>query len=278
MLLIFRNLSCVVLASVAAAPIAAVTAEAQDFVSHRAAYVVTSLDRGRGGGDGGPIGSYAFEIRANCDGGYTVHQRMKLEFQNGRNSLVSEQQSSMTESSDGKRFSFEHRGTANGKATSQFKGDATFDGGGGAGQARFSEPAGQTVALPAETLFPVAIARATVRRALAGENGFEAAFFFGDKVKPPQAVNVLIGKVPRRLADLPTPDGAGALVAGQERIYFRGGFFDVSDGKVAGDPAYEMSSVTLANGIELYGTNEQADVAIEYKLTRLESLSKAECK
>ena len=277
MFLNVRNLACVVLASLAAAPIAVATAEAQDFAAHRAAYVVTSLDRGRGGGNGETIGSYAFELRANCDGGYTIHQRMKLEFQGGRTSLVSEQQSSMTESSDGKRFSFDHRTTANGKVTSQFKGDAALDGG-GAGQARFSEPEGQTVALPAETLFPVAIARATVRRALAGENGFEAPFFFGDKVKPPQAANILIGKVPKRLADLPTPDGAAALVAGQERIYFRGGFFDVSDGKVAGDPAYEMSSVTLANGIELYGTNEQADVAIEYKLTRLEPLPKPECK
>jgi hypothetical protein len=276
-MLTFRALSCTMLASLAVATIAAPMAGAQDFASHRAAYVVGSLDRAGGAGNGRTTGSYAFEIRANCDGGFVVHQRMKLEFEGGRAPLVSEQQSSMTESGDGKRFTFDHRATTNGKLSSQFKGDATL-GGSSPGQARFNEPAGQSVALSAETLFPVAIARATVRRALAGENGFEAPFFFGDKVKPPQAVNVLIGKVPKRLADLPIPDGAATLVAGQERIYFRGGFFDVTDGKVAADPAYEMSSVTLANGIELYGTNEQPDVAIEYKLTRLESLPKPECK
>ena len=268
-----RDLFCLLLVSLG--PIATAAASAQDFAAHRAAYTVTSLDRGRSNGN--TVGSYAFELRDNCSGGYTVHQRLKLEFQGGRVSMVSEQQSSMTESRDGKRFGFEHQASANGKVTSQFKGEATLQDG-GAGQARYSEPEGQVVALPAGTLFPVAMARAAVRRALAGENGFEAPFFFGDKVKPPQAANVLIGKIPKRLADLPVPENAGALVTGQERIYFRAGFFDVSDGKVAGDPAYEMSSITLANGIELYGTNEQADVAIEYKLTRLEPLPKPECK
>ena len=109
------------------------------------------------------------------------------------------------------------------------------------------------MALPAETLFPVAIARATLRHAKAGDGGFDALFFFGEKVKPPQAVNILIGKVPKRLADLAIPDGAGALVAGHERIYFRGGFFDAA-AKGQGEPAFEMSSLTLDNGIELYGT------------------------
>jgi hypothetical protein len=254
---------------------------AQDFASHRAAYVITTLDRGGGGGGGSTVGNYAFELRENCDG-YAIHQRMRLELQGGRTPIVSEQQSLMTESRDGRRFRFDHRATANGKVTSQFKGDAQLEVGpgtaSGAGQARFGEPEGQTVALPGETLFPIAIARVTVRRALAGEGGFEAPFFFGDKVKPPQSANVLIGKVPKRLAELPTPDGAGALVNGHQRIYFRAGFFDMSSGRVAGDPAYEMSSVTLANGVELYGTNEQADVAIEYRLTRLEPLAKQECK
>jgi hypothetical protein len=81
--------------------------------------------------------------------------------------------------------------------------------------------------------------------------------------------------VPRRLADFALPENAGALGKG-ERIYFRGGFFDAGN-KAAGEPTYEMSSITLDNGVELWGTNEQTDTAIEYRLTRLEPLPKPTC-
>ena len=61
--------------------------------------------------------------------------------------------------------------------------------------------------------------------------------------------------------------------------YYRAGFFDAqADGKGQGEPAYEMSSVTLDNGVELYGTHEESDGGIEYRITRLEPLPKPECK
>src|SRR5262249_43322438 len=143
----------------------------------------------------------------------------------------------------------------------------------GSGEARFTEPGGQTVALPNRTMFPVAISRETIRQAKAGETGFDALFFFGDKVKPPQSVNVVIGKVPKRLSDVKIPDGAETLVDGRGRIYYRAGFFDEpTKGQTQGEPAFEMSSVMLDNGIELYGTHEQGDGGIEYRITRLEAL------
>ena len=258
----------------ALATLAVTPAVAQDLAPHRAVYTVSPMERGKASRSGS-IGTYGYELRATCEG-YTVNQRMRIEIEGegGRTPIVSEQQSQMTESRDGTKFHFEHRSTANGKQTSLFKGDALLDG--SIGQARFGEPEGQTVALPAETLFPVAISRATLRHAKAGDGGFDGLFFFGDKVKPPQAANILIGKVPKRLADIAIPEGAGALVEGRERIYFRAGFFDAA-AKGQGEPAFEMSSITLDNGVELYGTNEQADTAIEYRLTRLEALPKPSC-
>ena len=135
--------------------------------------------------------------------------------------VVSEQQSQMTESRDGKKLHFEHRSTTDGRQTSLLKGDALL-GDDGSGQARFTDPEGQTVALPAGTLFPVAIARETIRQAKAGEGGFDALFFYGEKVKPPQSVNMVIGKVPKRLADVKIPEGAEQLADGRSRIYYRG--------------------------------------------------------
>lgn len=265
-----RNIASVVLALTAAT--AATAAVAQDFVPHRAVYTVTTLERGKP--DGGSPGTYAYEIKLTCDG-YIINQRLKLELAGARAPVVSEQQSQMTESRDGRKLTFDHRSTANAKQTGLFKGEGLL-GDDGSGQARFSEPEGQTVALPVGTLFPVAMARAAIRHAKANEAGFDGLFFFGDKVKPPQSVNVVIGRVPKRLADLKIPEGAEALADGRTRIYYRAGFFDAQT-KGQGEPAFEMSSVTLDNGIELFGTNEQGESGIEYRITRLEALPKPSC-
>jgi hypothetical protein len=261
--------------SLAAALVTFGPAMAQDFVPHRAVYAVSSLDRGKPGGS--TSGTYAYELRLTCDG-YVVNQRLRLEMGGGRGAVTSEQQSQLTESRDGRRLRFEHRTTTGGKQANMVKGEALM-GDDGKGEARFADPEGQTVALPANTLFPVAIARETIRQAKAGETGFDTQFFFGEKVKPPQSVNILIGKLPKRLADVKIPEGAEQLADGRSRIYYRAGFFDVqADGKGQGEPAYEMSSVTLDNGIELYGTHEESDGGIEYRITRLEALPKPECK
>jgi hypothetical protein len=258
-----------------AAPV--MPAAAQDLAPHRAVYSVTTLEHGKPG-DGVP-GTYAYEIKLTCDG-YVVNQRLRLEIPGPRGMVVSEQLSQMTESRDGKKLRFEHRSTTDGRETSLIKGDALL-GDDGSGQARFAEPEGQTVALPAGTLFPVAIARETIRQAKAGEGGFDALFFYGEKVKAPQSVNIVIGKVPKRLATVKIPDGAEQLADGRSRIYYRAGFFEaLSKGQVQvqGEPAFEMSSITLDNGIELYGTHEESDGGIEYSITRLEPLPKPECK
>jgi envelope integrity protein B len=255
-----------------AALAAAQPAAAQELSSHRAVYSVITLDHGKPNGEA--PGTYAYELRLTCDG-YVVNQRLRLDVAGPRGAAANEQQSQMTESRDGKKLRFEHRATVSGRQSSLIKGEALL-GDDGSGQARFSEPEGQTVALPAGTLFPVAIARATIRQAKAGESGFDALFFFGDKVKPPQSVNVVIGKVPKRLSDLKIPDGAEQLTDGRSRIYYRAGFFDAQS-KGQGEPAFEMSSVTLDNGIELYGTHEEGESGIEYRITRLEPLPKPDC-
>jgi len=264
-----RVIPWALLAATTFAPLAV----AQDMQPHRAVYAATMLEKGKP--SGGSPGTYAFELKLTCDG-YVMNQRMRLEIDGPRGSIVSEQQSQMTESRDGKKLHFEHRSTANGRLASQFRGEATL-GDDGQGQARYSEPEGQSVALPAGTMFPMAMARATIRHAKAGDGSFDALFFFGEKVKPPQAVNVLIGRVPKRLADLQIPEGAESLVGGRTRIYYRGGFFDAQPKGQGEQAAFEMSSLMLDNGIELYGTHEEGEGGIEYRISRLESLPKPNC-
>ena len=251
----------------------ALQAVAQEMQPYRAAYTATVLEKGKP--SGGAPGTYAFELKTTCDG-YIMNQRLRLDLDGARGSVVSEQQSQMTEGRDGKKLHFEHRSTVNSRPASQFKGEATLDDD-GRGQARYNEPEGQSVALPAGTMFPIALARATIRHAKAGDGSFDALFFYGEKVKPPQAVNVLIGRVPKRLADLQIPAGAESLVNGRGRIYYRGGFFDAQPKGQGEQAAFEMSSLVLDNGIELYGTHEEGEGGIEYRITRLESLPRPNC-
>ena len=248
-------------------------AAAQDFAPHKAAYAVSALDHGKSGAS---IGNYAYELKLTCEA-YVITQRLRLDVE-GRNATVSEQQSQMTESRDGRTLHFEHRSLVNGKQTSLTKGEAVLDEK-GVGQAHFSQPTGQTAALMAGTMFPIAIARATVRHAKENDGGFDGLFFYGEKPKPPQAVNTLIGRVPKRLAGFKIPDGADALAKGRSQIYYRAGFFD-ADGKSKGErPTFEMSSLVLDNGIELWGTHEEGDGGgIEYSITRLEAVPLPTCK
>jgi hypothetical protein len=260
-------------ASCVLAGLFALPAAAQDFVPHKAAYAVSALTHGKAGAG---IGNYAYELRLTCEA-YIITQRLRLDIE-GRNASVTEQQSQMTEGRDGRTLQFEHRSISNGRQISLVKGEAVIDDK-GTGQAHFSEPEGQTAALPPGTLFPIAIARATVRHARENDGGFDGLFFYGEKPKPPQAVNTLIGKVPKRLAGIKIPDGADALAKGNDRIYYRAGFFN-ADGKSKGEQAaFEMSSLMLDNGIELWGTHEEGDGGgIEYSITRLEAVPLPACK
>jgi hypothetical protein len=252
----------------------ALPAAAQELQPHRAIYQVTMLEKGKAGM--GAPGTYAFELRQTCEG-YVIHQRMRLEVEAAKGMAVSEQTSTMTESRDGRRLKFEHNSSTNGKPKSFMRGDASVDDD-GRGQSLFTDPEGQSVALPKGTLFPNALTRATIQNAKAGETGFDTLFFYGEKVRPPQQVNVVIGRVPKRFADLKIPEGAEALAENRGRIYYRGAFFETQpQEKNGGEAAYEMSSLMLDNGIELYGTHEEGEGGIEYRITRLEALPKPTC-
>jgi hypothetical protein len=269
-MLIFRSLPLA--APLAAMAAAALPAMAQELQPHRAIYTVSMLEKGKPGG--GAPGHYAFELKQTCEG-YVINQRMRIEMEGSKGQAVSEQTSQMTESRDGRKLRFEHHATLNGKATSLLKGDAGLDDD-GRGQSLFSEPEGQSVALPNGTLFPNALTRATIQHAKTGDGGFDSLFFFGDKVKPPQSVNIVIGRVPKRLADVKVPEGGDP--DNRTRIYYRGAFFDNEPKKGnGGEAAYEMSSLILDNGIELYGTHEEGEGGIEYRITRLELLPKPSC-
>lgn len=251
----------------------AVPAGAQEFQPHRAAYDVSLLEHGKASPES--QGTYAYELKLTCDS-YIVSQRLRLELDSSRGSVVTEQQSQMTESRDGRKLHFEHQASANGRQASLVRGEATLKAD-GSGEAHFTDPEDTTIALPPGTMFPMALTQATLKHAAAGDTGLDALFFFGEKPNPPQSVNVVIGRVPKRLADLKIPQEGVSIVEGRSRIYFRAGFFDADSKKEGEQAAAEMSSLTLDNGIELYGTHEEGETGFAYRITRLEPLPKPNC-
>ncbi|HKU97957.1 MAG TPA: hypothetical protein VJR58_21885, partial [Vineibacter sp.] len=66
------------------------------------------------------------------------------------------------------------------------------------------------------------------------------------------------------------------LVEGRDRFYFHAAFYD-DEATSTGEPRHELSSVTLDNGVEIWGTHEQGELRLEYRLIRIEALPKPDC-
>jgi hypothetical protein len=270
----WRRPAAVVLAACLTAA-ASTPALAQDLASHLAVYEITTGRAPAGVSPPEVSGTYVFRLQGECDGSLKFEQRLRFELKAPSGQTTVDQTSVGTESADGKRYRFTHRTTVDGKTEPEVRGEV----GPGAGeelQVRFSQPEGRAVSIPADSLFPISMLRRTVRAVQAGETGFEGRFFMGDKPGAPQAVSVLLGKPPRRVAELPPPQGDRNLLDGRERFYFRASFYE-DGGKSTGEPKHELSSVTLDNGVEIWGTHEQGELRLEYRIIRIESLPKPQC-
>jgi len=273
-----RRGSAVTAVALAVASLCAVvstSAQAQELVPHLAVYEVITGRAPAGVTPPEIQGTYVFRLQGECDGGMKFEQRLRFEAKAPAGQTTVDQTSTGSESADGKRYRFTHRTTVDNKTEPEVRGEVN-PGSGEESEVRFSQPSGRSVTIPAHTLFPISILRRTVKAAQAGETGFEGRFFMGDKPEPPQAVSFLLGKPPRRVAELPPPQGDRGLIEGRERFYFRASFYE-DDAKATGEPKHELSSVTLDNGVEVWGTHEQGELRLEYRLIRIESLPKPQC-
>jgi len=271
-----RYCSRIALASALLASVAAAApAGAQELTPHLAVYEVVTGRAPAGFSPPEVRGTYAFRLQGECDGGLKFEQRLRFEARSPSGAAEIDQTSTGWESADGKRYRFTHKSALDGKSEPEVHGEVT-PGGEGDARARFSQPTGRVVPIPAGTLFPISIMRRTVKAARDGETGFEARFFIGDKPEAPQAVSVLLGKPPRRVADLALPQGDRHLVEGRDRFYFHASFYD-EEANSTGEPRHELSSVTLDNGVEIWGTHEQGELRLEYRLIRIEALPKPDC-
>ncbi|MDA0704197.1 MAG: cell envelope integrity EipB family protein [Proteobacteria bacterium] len=240
-----------------------------DLVPHRAAYALSLGRSDSGSGVEGARGAMVIEWDESCEG-WTVRQRIALDLAlaNG-GGLRSETAYTSWESLDGREYSFRVKSKRNGEDTETFAGEAALDAD-GAGEARYSDPEGRVMALPAGTLFPTAHTVKLLEQAEAGDPLLFAVVFDGATEEGAARINAVIGRpVAPGAADAPES------IAGVRGWRMRLAFFDFLGKKT--EPHYELGVVLLENGVARSLEMDYGDFVIDATLERVEPVAKPDC-
>jgi hypothetical protein len=249
-------------------------AQIEDLVPHRALYKIRPAPAAAGALPLNASGTMAYELTRTCDG-LEWRQHMDLTASGGGQDIRLEQTWSGSESLDGKRYRFETRSKHDGTTQPVIRGSAVLKED-GTGEAKFTSPATRTVALPAETLFPMAALAKGIADRKAGRDGFEYRVFIGEKAEPPYRMTGILGIAPRRARELPPPPGDGDLVAGMEPFYMHMSFFDSKE-QDAMEPSHTWGAAMLDNGVEILGVQTAGSLRFEYVIERIEKVAMPKC-
>ena len=250
-----------------------VLAQTQDLLPHRALYKIRPAPAPAGTLPLNASGTVAYELTRTCDG-LEWRQHMVLSASGGGQDINLEQTWTASESFDGKRYRFETRSKADGTSTPIVRGSAELKGDGG--EAKFTSPNSRTVALPPETLFPMAALAKGIADRKAGQDGFDYKVFVGEKAEPPYRMTGILGLAPRRARELAPPQGDAELVVGKDAFFMHMSFFDSSE-KDAIEPSHTWSAAMLESGIEILGVQTVGSLRFEYVLERIEKLPMPKC-
>jgi hypothetical protein len=245
---------------------------AGEFVSHRALYDM-KLSHSRNGGDVADVrGTMSYEWLEACDGWTTAQKSdMKFLYQDGRRVDLGWSLNSW-ESKDGLRYRFFVRNFTDGKAISQYKGEARLDGPGLGGVASFTEPKGEQMPLPAGTLFPTAHTFTLLHHLKAGDRLLYATVFDGTDDKGMFDISAV-------LAGTPAPEAAVAALSqltAQGPVYRVGLAFFVPDSKQS-TPEHEQTLSIYGNGIVSRLALDYGSFTVDAALMKVEALPAPGC-
>src|SRR5262245_30464233 len=144
-------------------------ADAANIASHRAAYVLSLGAAKANSGVSAIDGGMFIDWQEVC-GGWTISQRMRFKVYAEEGEVIDNDISfSSWEAQDGLSYRFTLRTVRNGDVVEQLRGRATLDGRGKPGKVEFSEPEGETLDLPAGTIFPTEHSIQLLKSAMAGD-------------------------------------------------------------------------------------------------------------
>ncbi len=249
-----------------------VTSASAQIASHRAAYKL-SLGNGKSSGITALEGAMYIDWHEACEG-WTISQRMRFQlFDNTGQEIDNDISFSSWEAKDGLNYRFTLRTLRDGEVAEELRGSAKLDGPGKGGQAVFSEPENEVIALPPGTIFPTEHSILLLEKAQAGDKIFARQVFDGATLDGALEINALV------VGKLPPQKPASAKIAADlvkgAAWRMRMAFFKVGD--PSAEPEYETSMHVFDNGVGLDFIFDYRDFSIKATLEQLEALPKPRC-
>lgn len=222
---------------------------------YKAVYALKLHDAARGG-VAFAEGRMVMEFVNTCDG-YVLNQRLQLKMGDGEGgTTLSDYRVASWESRDGKTYRFTAKHVLNGDVADVVDGHATLDDD-GAGEAVFTKPDAETLALPAGTLFPTRHTVEMLTAAAAGKRIFEAKLFDGSEIATGFDVIALIGRT--AVSDPPKLKDGKEVLGGRQSWPVQIAFYKPDETTDGGDdlPDYEV-------GFRLYPGGVSSDMLLDY--------------
>ena len=258
-------------------------ADGGPLASHRAVYDLKLGRTTQKSHINGARGRLVVEWEAKCDG-FITNQRLYTEFLTDEGgATVSDIWLSSWEARDGSLFRFTLTSMTNGEVDEKVTGEArpgakispTTPGTKAspvAGEAVYTEPAGNRISLPAGVLFPTAHMIALIDAARNGQRTIERPVFDGSRKNGLSDVGAFIGPVqgPGEEKEARTVKNASRLLAGRSWPV-RLAFFAPT--KVDNAPDYEFAYRMYENGVATGLVFDYGDFVVNGTLSKIEPLT-----
>jgi hypothetical protein len=263
-----------VLAAAVLMALATASADAGEFVPHRAVYAL-SKGSPRGGLTVADVsGSMVIEVDEACDG-WSLSQRIKMTVtDNMGGDVESDSRYASFETKDGTQLRFQASDWQNGQLVEETSGTAERPAIDQPGNVTFVKPGGETFELPPHTVFPVAFNLDLVRKM--NVEGFHSMpGFDGGNLEGAYTITVFIGKE----RDSELKDGAelgngGALLGGIVRNV-RVAYFPIAS--KTPEPELEYDMELQPNGVSPMMRLDYQRYQVRAKLIEVEALPRPKC-
>ncbi|HEX2529583.1 MAG TPA: DUF1849 family protein [Geminicoccus sp.] len=251
------------IAALVAASFFAGSAGATELAPHRAVYRL-SLAENNPGNVTAVRGGLVMEWKKACDG-WTSNQRLAFQADQAEGApFLYDVRFSSWESVDNDELRFSMRSFDDGKPYEEFRGEAVVPPEGGKGKAVFAIPSGESVDLPAGTLFPTQHIKTLIAAAERGEHFVSVPVFDGGGIDSLSNVSAVIGK------QLPA-DGQKPVSWSIHLAYH-----NLSD--VTEEPEFQLAFKLRADGITDDMTLDYGEFVLHGTLDRLEPLTVPDCR
>ena len=239
-----------------------------DLLSHRAAYRLSLHDSRGTSGLTEVQGGLVMEWRASCEGWISNQRLGFVADQADGSDFVYDVRFSSWESTDNRKLRFNVRSFNDGALFEEFRGQAALEAD-GAGVARYIEPDGSVVDLPAGTMFPTRHMSRLVQAALNGEIVVSHEVFDGSGPEALSTVSAVIGKS-QTIVDEPSGKE-------EQRWPVSLAYYGSGDGSDMDLPEFQISFELTASGVLHNIVLDYGDFALDADLEEIETFAEPHC-